>query len=61
MQENELTDEGFGERIGRSRMQVFRYRHGEDVPSKKTMERILQVTEGQVQPGSFYQVSQQGP
>jgi hypothetical protein len=55
MTENNETDESFGQRIGRSRLQVFKYRHGKAVPRKDAMERIHEVTKGQVTAQSFYQ------
>lgn len=55
MKDNNLTDQGFGDLIGRSRMQVFRYRRNEQMPDKDTMLRILEVTKGAVDPASFYQ------
>lgn len=55
MTDNDYTDESFGEQIGRSRMQVFRYRHGLAVPRKNALQRIVKVTKGQVTAQSFYQ------
>lgn len=59
MTENDETDESFGQRIGRSRLQVFKYRHGLAVPRKDAMESIGEVTKGQVNPSSFYAKSGQ--
>lgn len=61
MQDNDYTDESFGERIGKSRMQIYRYRHGLQVPTKKTMQRILEESGGVIDPSSFYQAQQQAP
>jgi len=49
-----LTDEEFGERIKRSRMQVFRYRNGRQIPRPAVMKRISEVTGGAVTANSFY-------
>lgn len=54
MIKEKLTDQEFGDRIGKSRMQVFRYRHGLQVPGKKTMPVIIEKTCGRVPPSSFY-------
>ena len=54
MRENNLTDQGFADLIGRSRMQVIRYRKGVQMPRRKVMEKIEEVTKGQVGPSSFY-------
>lgn len=55
MKLKELSDEAFGQLIKRSRMQVLRYRHGEQIPARKTMEKICEVTDNQVTPASFYE------
>jgi transcriptional regulator with XRE-family HTH domain len=55
MNEHDLTDKSFGERIGKSRIQVYRYRHGMQIPTKNTMQKIVDVTQGAVDPASFYQ------
>lgn len=55
MNEHDFTDKSFGERIGKSRIQVYRFRHGLQVPTKKTMQKIIDVTAGAVDPASFYQ------
>lgn len=53
--DKKMTDESFGEQIGRSRIQVFKYRHGLAMPRKDAMERIVEVTKGQVTSQDFYQ------
>jgi hypothetical protein len=54
MKQHDLTDEGFGERIGKKRLTIFKYRHGLIVPGKDAMERIVSITEGRVTPNDFY-------
>jgi transcriptional regulator with XRE-family HTH domain len=54
MNANNYTDKSFGEQIGRSRLQVLKYRHGKAIPGKSTMQRILEVSAGQVTAASFY-------
>lgn len=56
MKANDLSDEAFGKSIKRSRMQVYRYRHGIQVPGRKTMSSIIKATGGEVTANSFYDV-----
>lgn len=55
MKANELTDKCFGEHIGKSRVQIYRYRNGIQIPGKEAMRRISEVTGAKVTPASFYQ------
>lgn len=54
MKSTGYTDESFGERIGRSRLQVFKYRHGLAIPRKIVMNKITKVSKGQVAESSFF-------
>jgi hypothetical protein len=54
MKEQQLTDEMFGDMVGRCRLQILRYRQGTQIPSRRTMARIFKVTGGAVPPSSFY-------
>ena len=49
-----LTVTVFGERIGVSHASVVRYNNGQRFPSQKTMQKIVDVTAGAVQPNDFY-------
>ncbi len=49
-----LSDEGFGEQIGKTGMQVGRYRRGLAIPREEVMENIYDETGGVVPPNSFY-------
>ncbi len=42
--DNGLHHGSFGKKIGRKRLQVFRYCHGQAVPRKDVMKRIKKVT-----------------
>lgn len=44
----------FARRIGDSPQNVFRYATGASIPRPDKMERIVEVTEGRVQPNDFY-------
>lgn len=57
MKKEGLTDKKFGEMIGKSRIQVYRYRNGEQIPDKETVIKIHEISNGQVPPGSFYGLS----
>jgi len=61
MKQQDLTDEGFGERIGVNRLQVFKYRHGRAKPREEVMQKIHDESGGQVTANDFYNLSQQAP
>jgi transcriptional regulator with XRE-family HTH domain len=55
LQAKNISAAEFGRRIGAgSRMTVTRYCRGERMPPPETMARIVEVTEGAVQPNDFY-------
>ncbi len=58
MKAHDFTDKSFGERIGKSRIQVYRYRHGMQIPGREAINKIFQITEGHVPPASFYPSNQ---
>ena len=51
---NFQNQEAFAFLIGVSQATVSRYLSDEFIPSKKTMEKIKEVTNGEVQPNDFY-------
>lgn len=48
----------FGQRIGRSKAQVYRYISGESVPRKATLQKIERETEGAVTANDFFSMSE---
>jgi len=54
MKKQGLTDQQFGDRIDRSALQIFKYRHGKAMPPKQTMLKIVEVTDSEVPIESFY-------
>ena len=48
-----ITDAAFGELIGRQQSSVNRLRRGETKPDWKTIERIVEITNGAVTPNDF--------
>lgn len=44
----------FGRRIGRTGELISLYVEGRRTPNRKTMERIIKVTSGEVQPNDWY-------
>ncbi len=51
--QHDLTDAAFAEKVGRSQSSINRIRRGETRPDWKTMERIVEVTGGDVSPNDF--------
>lgn len=58
---NKLTQAETGEFLGVTQMAVCRYERGERIPSQPVMQRIVELTDGQVQPNSFYQIPALAP
>ena len=54
MEANGYTDTKFADQIGVSRVAVTLYRNGQRIPRPAVMERIVDVTSGQVNPNDFY-------
>jgi transcriptional regulator with XRE-family HTH domain len=54
LREKGISVAQFATLIGRSRMQVYRYLSGDDLPRKDTLEAIMRVTGGAVTAESFY-------
>lgn len=54
MKANGYTDNKFADQIGVSRVAVTLYRNGQRIPRPAVMERIMDVTSGQVNPNDFY-------
>jgi transcriptional regulator with XRE-family HTH domain len=48
-----LTDAQFGEKVGRDRSVVSRWRRKETLPDIDSMKRIAEATEGLVTPNDF--------
>lgn len=55
--QKEMPVAEFGRRIGRSRMQVWRYMYDGVIPRPDVMDRIAEVTEGYVTHSHFYERS----
>lgn len=51
-----LTLEAMAEQVGVSEAAMSRYENGR-VPAKEVMDRIIAVTNGAVQPNSFYDLA----
>lgn len=54
MKNNDYTDESFGKRIGKSRIQILRYRQGVQIPGRDAMKKIFKISGGHVTADSFY-------
>ena len=53
---NKVSLKAFGERCGVSAATILRARDGVVLPSRKTMEAIVQATDGQVTPGEVWRI-----
>lgn len=54
MAANGFTDERLAAELGVVRSTASRIRRGKVIPSRKSIERIVEITAGQVQPNSFF-------
>lgn len=53
LDDNSIKDADFSEQIGVSRQAVHRYREGDRFPSPKVLNRIFEVTNGEVTANDF--------
>ena len=51
---NKLTHAAFAEQAGVTAEAVRLWAHGRAIPTKGPMRKILELTEGEVQPNDFY-------
>lgn len=51
-----MTMAELGRRSGLPRAMISRYYHGENIPRREAMQRIIKATGGQVKPADFYQM-----
>ncbi len=58
---NDVTQHAFAELIGSSQPQVARFAAGTRIPNKETMRRIVEVTQGAIDPRDFYDAASVGP
>lgn len=56
----EVKDAVFAERIGVTRMTLWRYKSGDRRPEWDVLERIVQATGGQVTPNDFLAATEAG-
>ncbi len=56
-----ISQAAFAEKIGSSQPQVARFAAGTRIPSRDTMLRIVDATEGAVRPDDFYSSSPSEP
>jgi transcriptional regulator with XRE-family HTH domain len=54
LRQSELTDEAFGELIGRDRSSVYRLKNGQTKPTADVLQAIVHATEGAVTPNDFF-------
>jgi transcriptional regulator with XRE-family HTH domain len=54
LKENELTDEAFGEKIGRDRSSVYRLKNSQTKPTADVLQAIVNATGGAVTPNDFF-------
>jgi len=54
MKNNDITDAAFGLRIGRGRLAVLRYRHGQQMPRPEIAAKIEAITGGEVTPSDHH-------
>jgi len=52
--ENAFTYAAFGIMVGTTAPVVWRWAHGQRLPSAKFMTKIVDVTDGEVMPSDFY-------
>jgi transcriptional regulator with XRE-family HTH domain len=57
MSARELSEAQLGRLLGVGQATVNRYARGERIPRPDVMRRIVEVTEGQVGPADFYDLS----
>lgn len=53
LEQNNVSYEAFAATLGVSAMSVSRWARGQNFPRRETLQRIKQVTGGQVTPDSF--------
>ena len=58
LDDNEVTNGDFGERIGRTAEAVRRYASGDRVPDRETMPKIVRETGGLVTANDFFGIEQ---
>ncbi|PZQ48876.1 MAG: hypothetical protein DI551_00670 [Micavibrio aeruginosavorus] len=56
LENKKVSSEQFADQIGCSRVAVVRYVSGARIPSKKIMKKIVETTDGAVQPNDFYEL-----
>jgi hypothetical protein len=56
LDDNDISNGAFGERIKRSAEAVRRYAAGERIPDKETMPLIVSETRGAVTPNDFFAI-----
>lgn len=54
LEKHGVSDANFAELIGKSRIDVFRYKKGRVMPRPDVLARIAEATGGAVQPMDFY-------
>lgn len=58
LKNNNITQKKFAELIGVDKMTLWRYVQGSRIPKPKIMQKIFELTNGQVTANDFYGVAQ---
>lgn len=58
LQQSEMSDADFGRLIGVERQAIYRYRLGHRFPGREVLQKIADVTDGQVTANDFIDRSQ---
>lgn len=59
LDDQEISDSDFADRIGVSRQAVFRYKAGERIPEKVVLSKIHKATGGMVTANDFFDMPRQ--